>query len=48
MADYYDPTGIRYDLLHVIGIFLWCPHCNNETERPDARSRPGGPSIAWR
>lgn len=31
LADYYDPTGSRYDLLHVIGIFLWCPHCNNET-----------------
>jgi hypothetical protein len=31
MADYYDPSGARYDLLHVIGIFMWCPHCNNET-----------------
>jgi hypothetical protein len=31
MAEYYDPTGSRYDLLHVIGIFMWCPHCNNET-----------------
>jgi hypothetical protein len=31
MAEYYDPTGARYDLLHVIGIFMWCPHCNNET-----------------
>ena len=31
MADYYDPAGLRYDLLHVIGIFMWCPHCNNET-----------------
>jgi hypothetical protein len=30
-ADYSDPTGARYDLLHVIGIFMWCPHCNNET-----------------
>ena len=31
MADYYDPAGARYDLLHVVGIFLWCPHCDNET-----------------
>jgi hypothetical protein len=31
MAEYYDPAGARYDLLHVIGIFMWCPHCNNET-----------------
>jgi len=31
MAEYFDPTGARYDLLHVIGIFMWCPHCNNET-----------------
>jgi hypothetical protein len=30
-AEYFDPTGARYDLLHVIGIFMWCPHCNNET-----------------
>jgi hypothetical protein len=31
MAEYYDPAGARYDLLHVMGIFMWCPHCNNET-----------------
>jgi hypothetical protein len=31
MADYFDPQGARYDLLHVIGIFMWCSHCNNET-----------------
>jgi AhpC/TSA family len=31
MGDYYDPQGLRYDLLHVMAIFLWCPHCNNET-----------------
>jgi hypothetical protein len=31
MADYYDPDGLRYDLLHVMAIFLWCPHCSNET-----------------
>jgi hypothetical protein len=31
MSEYFDPTGARYDLLHVIGIFMWCPHCNNET-----------------
>jgi hypothetical protein len=31
MVEYFDPAGARYDLLHVIGIFMWCPHCNNET-----------------
>ena len=31
MSEYQDPTGAGYDLLHVIGIFMWCPHCNNET-----------------
>jgi hypothetical protein len=30
-AEFYDPQGLRYDLLHVMGIFMWCPHCNNET-----------------
>jgi hypothetical protein len=27
----FDPDGLRYDLLHVMAICLWCPHCNNET-----------------
>jgi len=31
MSEYYDPAGASYALLHVMGIFLWCPHCNNET-----------------
>jgi len=31
MAEFYDPDGARYDLLHVMAIFMWCPHCNNET-----------------
>lgn len=31
MAEYYDPAGARFDLLHVIGLFMWCPHCANET-----------------
>ena len=31
MAEYYDPDGLHYDLLHVMAIFMWCPHCNNET-----------------
>ena len=41
MAEYYDPTGARYDLLHVIGIFFWCPHCNNESTNLSA-------IAAWR
>lgn len=32
MAEYYDPEGARYDLLHVVGLFMWCPHCDNETK----------------
>ena len=31
-SEYYDPTGARYDLLHVVALFMWCPHCNNETQ----------------
>ena len=31
MAEFYDPDGLQYDLLHVMAIFMWCPHCNNET-----------------
>jgi len=31
MSEYYDPDGLQYDLLHVMAIFMWCPHCNNET-----------------
>jgi hypothetical protein len=31
MAEIYDPAGTRYDLLHVVAVFFWCPHCNNET-----------------
>ena len=31
MDEFYDPSGAQYDLLHVTGIFMWCPHCNNET-----------------
>jgi hypothetical protein len=27
----YDPDGLRYDLLHVMVVCLWCPHCDNET-----------------
>jgi hypothetical protein len=29
--EYDDPDGLRYDLLHVMAICLWCPHCSNET-----------------
>jgi hypothetical protein len=40
-SEFYDPTGARYDLLHVIALFMWCPHCNNETN--DLAS-----NAAWR
>jgi len=29
--DFSDPAGQRYDLVHVMVICMWCPHCNNET-----------------
>jgi hypothetical protein len=29
--EYSDPDGKSYDLLHVMGICMWCPHCSNET-----------------
>jgi hypothetical protein len=29
--EYHDPDGMSYDLLHVMAICLWCPHCNSET-----------------
>jgi len=29
--EYYDPSGQQYDLLHVMVVCMWCPHCNNET-----------------
>jgi hypothetical protein len=28
--EYYDPNGQQYDLLHVMVICMWCPHCNKE------------------
>jgi hypothetical protein len=31
MAEYYDPDGLQYDLLHITGILMWCPHCKSET-----------------
>ena len=37
-SEYYDPSGASYDLLHVIGLFMWCPHCNNETNNLSAIS----------
>lgn len=29
--DYYDPSGLSYDLLHVMVVCMWCQHCKNET-----------------
>jgi hypothetical protein len=31
-TEFYDPSGARYDLLHVVAVFFWCPHCNSETK----------------
>lgn len=32
MSEYYTPACGCYALLHVLGIYFWCPHCNNETK----------------
>jgi len=30
VADYFDPTGARIDLLHVVIVAMWCPHCDKQ------------------
>ena len=30
VADYFDPAGARYDLLHVVIVAMWCPHCDRQ------------------
>ena len=30
VADYYDPTGARIDLLHIVIVAMWCPHCDKQ------------------
>ena len=36
MADYYDPCGQRYKLIHLTVGALWCPPCNQETDAIEA------------
>ncbi len=31
LADYYDPTGTKYKVLHIIAAAEWCGPCNDET-----------------
>ena len=31
LSDYYDPTGSKYKVLHIIAAAEWCPPCNVET-----------------
>jgi hypothetical protein len=33
LADYYDPQASRHRVLHVMAAAMWCPHCQNETDR---------------
>jgi hypothetical protein len=32
LADYYDPCGKRFKLLHITVAGLWCTNCNQETD----------------
>jgi hypothetical protein len=32
LAEFYDPTGSRLKLIHLIGASVWCHYCNVETE----------------
>ncbi len=32
LADFYDPCGARYKLIHLTVGALWCPPCNQETD----------------
>jgi hypothetical protein len=32
LADYYDPCGKRYKLLHLTVAAVWCPPCSQETD----------------
>ena len=36
LANYYDPCGKRYKLLHLTVGALWCPPCNQETDAIEA------------
>ncbi len=36
LADYYDPCGLRYKLIHLTVGALWCPPCNQETDAIEA------------
>jgi hypothetical protein len=32
LADYYDPTGAAYKVIHVVAAATWCGPCNDETD----------------
>jgi hypothetical protein len=32
LADYYDPCGLRYKLIHLSVASVWCAPCNQETD----------------
>lgn len=32
LAQYYDPTGAKYKLIHIQASGSWCPHCEKEIE----------------
>jgi hypothetical protein len=38
LADFYDPTGTTFKVIHLIGSSNWCPPCNAETEALAARA----------
>ncbi len=32
LADFFDPMGVKYKVIHVIAAADWCPDCVNETD----------------
>ncbi|HEY2511076.1 MAG TPA: hypothetical protein VGI39_09480 [Polyangiaceae bacterium] len=32
LADYYDPTGTTYKVIHILAAATWCGPCNDETD----------------
>jgi hypothetical protein len=47
VADYYDPTGKRYDLLHIVIVAMWCSHCDKQaTAMADLATWQSGQRVA--
>ena len=45
LADYFDPTGTKYKVVHLIVAGVWCSPCNQETDALVAALND--PTQAW-